>query len=112
MHVIFCMRGSRKFSQEGGVQIPRRGLTENFNMAKINNLAIPGGGGPDPLSLPLDPPMIWAFMSFKELFLKTRDCHTISKESCRLANRLSYMLDKMQEQSFVILQIVSLNHVH
>ena len=29
----------------GGVQIPRRGLTENFNMAKINNLAIPGGGG-------------------------------------------------------------------
>ena len=26
-----------------GVQIPRRGLTENFNMAKINNLAIPGG---------------------------------------------------------------------
>ena len=36
------MRGSRKFSQ-GGVQIPRRGLTENFNMAKTNNLAIPGG---------------------------------------------------------------------
>ena len=32
----------------GGVQIPRRGLTENFNMAKINNLAIitrRGGGG-------------------------------------------------------------------
>ena len=29
----------------GGVQIPRRGLTENFNMAKINNLAIPVGGG-------------------------------------------------------------------
>ena len=27
-----------------GVQIPRRGLTENFNMAKTNNLAIPGGG--------------------------------------------------------------------
>ena len=24
----------------GGVQIPRRGLTENFNMAEINNLAI------------------------------------------------------------------------
>ena len=42
----------------GGVQIPRRGLTENFNTAKINNLAIPeGGGGPDPLSPPLDPPM-------------------------------------------------------
>ena len=29
----------------GGVHIPRRGRTENFNMAKINNLAIPGGGG-------------------------------------------------------------------
>ena len=28
----------------GGSKIPRRGLTENFNMAKINNLAIPGGG--------------------------------------------------------------------
>ena len=41
----------------GGVQIPRRGLAENFNMAKINNLAIPGGGVPDPLSHPLDPPM-------------------------------------------------------
>ena len=41
----------------GGVQIPRRDLTENFNMAKINNLAIPGGGGGglDPLSPPLDP---------------------------------------------------------
>ena len=36
------MHGSRKFSQ-GGVQIPRRGLTENFNMAKINYLATPGG---------------------------------------------------------------------
>ena len=35
----------------GGVQIPRRGLTEYFNMAKTNNLAIPGGGGgADPLS--------------------------------------------------------------
>ena len=33
------------FGREGGVQIPRRGLTENFNMAKINNLAIPEGGG-------------------------------------------------------------------
>ena len=28
----------------GGVQILRRVLTENFNAAKINNLAIPGGG--------------------------------------------------------------------
>ena len=46
------------FSGGGGVQIPRRGLTENFNMAKINNLAIPGGGGGlDPLSPALDPPM-------------------------------------------------------
>ena len=44
------------FLRGGGVQIPRRGPTENFNMAKINNLAIPGGG-PDPLSPPLDPPM-------------------------------------------------------
>ena len=37
-----------------GVQIPRRGLRENFKMAKIDNLAIPreGGGGPDPLSPP------------------------------------------------------------
>ena len=42
------MRGSRFFFQGGGggVQIPRRGLTENFNMAKIKNLAIPGGSGP------------------------------------------------------------------
>ena len=35
----------------GGVQIPRRGLTENFNMAKTNNLAIPefqGWGGVPP----------------------------------------------------------------
>ena len=60
------MRGSRKFFQRGvGVQIPRRGLTENFNMAKIDNLAIPwgGGGGPDPLSPPpLDPPMCQAFV--------------------------------------------------
>ena len=59
------MRGSRKFSQLGerGVQIPRRSLTENFNMAKINNLAIPGGGGgggvrtPCPCPPSLDPPM-------------------------------------------------------
>ena len=52
------MRGSRKFSQGGGgVQIPRRGLTENFNMAKINNLAIPGGGGSGRPVPPLDPPM-------------------------------------------------------
>ena len=42
----------------GGVQIPRRGLTENFNIAKINNMAfLGGGGGPDPLSPTLDPPM-------------------------------------------------------
>ena len=40
----------------GGVQIPKRGLTENFNMAKINNLAIPGGSG-RPVPPPLDPPM-------------------------------------------------------
>ena len=40
-----------------GVQIPRRGLTENFNMAKINNLAIPGVGSGPPVPPPLDPPM-------------------------------------------------------
>ena len=57
------MRGSRKFSPGGGgggVQIPRRGLTENFNMAKINNLAISGGGGgrtPCPPPRLLDLPM-------------------------------------------------------
>ena len=35
------------FSGEGGrVQIPIRGLTENFNMAKINNMAISEGSGP------------------------------------------------------------------
>ena len=38
----------------GGVQILRGGLTENFNMAKINNLAIPGGGGSGP---PFHPPL-------------------------------------------------------
>ena len=68
------MRGSRKFSQGGGgVQIPRRGLTEIFNVAKINNLAIPGWG-PDPLSPPLDPPMepnnfLSSYDSFKVLML-------------------------------------------
>ena len=45
----------RNVSQGGGG--PRRGLTENFNMAKTNNLAIPEGG-PDPLSPP--PPLdLW-----------------------------------------------------
>ena len=46
---VVPMRGSRKFSGGGGVQVPRRGLTENFNMAKINNLAIPGGGSGPPV---------------------------------------------------------------
>ena len=41
----------QKIFSGGGVQIPRRGLTENFSMAKTNNLAIPGGG-PAPLSPP------------------------------------------------------------
>ena len=65
------MLGSRKFSQgEGRVQIPRRGLTENFNMAKINNLAIPGvgGGGPEPL----DPPMLTNQGLELQSFLKLR----------------------------------------
>ena len=39
----------------GGVQIPRRGLTENFNMAKINNLAIPVGGGGGGYGPPVPP---------------------------------------------------------
>ena len=43
----------------GGVQIPRRGLTENFNMAKINNLATP-----------LDPPMQFFYYSYEISFLK------------------------------------------
>ena len=54
------MRGFRKFSQGGGGPNSQKGLAKNFNMAKINNLAIPefqGGGGPEPLSHPLDPPM-------------------------------------------------------
>ena len=41
----------------GGVQIPRRGLTKNFNMAKINNLAISGGVRTPCPPPPLDPPM-------------------------------------------------------
>ena len=41
----------------GGVQIHRSDLTENFNMAKINNLAIPGGGSGPPVPT-LDPPMV------------------------------------------------------
>ena len=57
-----CMHGSRKFSQGGGgVQIPRRGLTVNFNMAKINNVAIPGGGGgSDPLTIILNNTVFFA----------------------------------------------------
>ena len=50
-----------------GVQIPRRGLTENFNMAKINNLAIPGGVGSVPPVPPLDPPM-FATLIIQSLF--------------------------------------------
>ena len=61
-----------------GVQIPRRGLTENFNMAKINNLAIPGAGRgvgvgsrpPVPLP-PLDPPM-WKERVFSLHFLSSK----------------------------------------
>ena len=51
---ILHARNQKIFS--GGVHIPRRGLTENFNMAKINNVVIPGGGGgPDPLPPPPPP---------------------------------------------------------
>ena len=53
-----CADPENFFRGGGGVQIPRRGLTENFNMAKTNNLAIPGGGGGSgPPVPPLDPPM-------------------------------------------------------
>ena len=31
----------------GGPNSQKGSVTENFNMAKINNLAIPGGGGVD-----------------------------------------------------------------
>ena len=57
-HTLYACADPENFLR--GVQISRRGLTENFNMANINNLAIPGGGGgvPDPLSSPLDPPMV------------------------------------------------------
>ena len=37
---LFQARIQKIFSWGGGVQIPRRVLKENFNMAKINNLAI------------------------------------------------------------------------
>ena len=61
----------------GGVLIPRRGLTENFNMAEINNLAIPGGGGgsgPPVPPPPLDPPMkllpLLTFIQWKKPYSK------------------------------------------
>ena len=73
------MRGSRKFSRGGGgVQIPRRGLTENFNMAKINNLAILGEPDPPP---PLDSPM---WKSARETDSKSqpmKHCRVILSES-------------------------------
>ena len=56
LHLNSFRRGSRKFSQGGGgVQIPKRGLTENFKMAKTNNLAIPGGGVRTPCPPPPPP---------------------------------------------------------
>ena len=55
---LLGMHGSRKFSQGvGGSKIPE-GLMENFNMAKINNLSIPGGVRTPLSSPPLDPPML------------------------------------------------------
>ena len=45
------------FSGGGGGAVPnsQKGSDGKFNMAKTDNLAIQGGG-PDPLSPPLDPP--------------------------------------------------------
>ena len=59
----YCMEGIRGHARiqkifsgggGGGSKFPE-GVAENFNMAKIDNLAM--GGGPDPLSPPQDPPM-------------------------------------------------------
>ena len=61
----------------GGVQIPRRGLTQNCNMAKIKNLAIPGGSGP-----PVPPPSGSAHVSHGVAYIfvsyiSTTDNHVI-----------------------------------
>ena len=65
--ISWHMRGSRKFSRRGGGgglggggQIPRRGLAENFNMAKAIS--------------PLDPPMATTFEIAVILFI-TRKCY-------------------------------------
>ena len=55
----------------GGVQIPRRGLAENFNMAKNNNLAIPGVGEVRTPVPPLDSPM-YAYLSGHFYFFPPR----------------------------------------
>ena len=56
-----------------GVQIPRRGLAQNFNMAKINNLAIPGGSGP-----PV-PPSVSAHGKISLRYLSEQyDCNVLS----------------------------------
>ena len=62
---------------EGGVQIPRRGLTENFNMAKINNLATPGQGGTLPPP-PLDPPM------YKRIMVQSSQYRMLFVNECEL----------------------------
>ena len=43
MKLVHTVHARIQKISSGGVQIPRRGLTENFNMAKTNNLAIPAG---------------------------------------------------------------------
>ena len=84
----FCMSGSRKFSQwEGaGVQIPRRGLTENFNMAKINNLAIPGG-----VQTPSPPPPPPHSGSAHVLYAQSVNNNNNNNNNNKIKNALPYL---------------------
>ena len=66
MLLSFIEMGSHGGGGGGGGQIPRRGLTENFNMTKINNLTIPwgGGGSGPPVPPTMDPPMLWLHIQY------------------------------------------------
>ena len=66
MFSLYAMRIS-----QGVVQIPRRGLAENFNMAKINNLAIlrVGGGGEGRSGFAHVCVPFWALLFFPPRFL-------------------------------------------